>query len=155
MHSVVFYNPALINPSEEGETNATLDDIRATGEAIAAANEGTCYIRDVNYFTGNLELGPNGKLPDSVFLLGEDGGVFDAVRQAFEAVEVPVEETDLHQAEASSEDEDTSEGESPLNELKARATELGINFNPNIGEATLRKRVEAAEKEAEDNGGDA
>lgn len=41
----------------------------------------------------------------------------------------------------------TEEKEAELKELKAKATELGVQFSVNIGSDTLKKRIE--EKEAE------
>lgn len=151
MRNIIFYNPAVLVAAEGADhAEATLDDIRATAAAVRGATNGSAFLRDASHFNGNLER-HNEELPNRVLLLGPDGGFFNAVRQAFEAVEVPVEDLALHEAKA------PGEGQAPekpatdaLSILKARATELGLNFNPNIGEATLRARVEAKEKEIAD-----
>lgn len=149
---VLFYNPAVLVVAEGAvSAQATIDDIRATAKALSP-----CIIIDASRFEGNLERHQD-ELPESVHLLGEDsliadeGGptVFGAIRQAFEAAGVPVEETSVLESEASRPNS-SSEDDEELAGLKARATELGIHFAPNIGRATLAGRILAKEKELEE-----
>jgi hypothetical protein len=83
--------------------------------------------------------------------LGPDGDVFDPIREAFEAVEVEVAALDLHEAKEQSAAPAITKPADELAQLKARATELGLNFNPNIGLATLKARVAAKEAEVAKN----
>jgi len=152
MRSIIFYNPAVLVPAKKGADHATLDDIRATAKALSASAGHACVLRDATVFSGDLER-QGDEFPAAVYLLGPDCDAFDAIRQAFEEVEVSVEETDFLEEEAPSKDAPPSEGD-VMADLKARATALGINFSKNIGEATLRARVESEEaKRAEEAGG--
>lgn len=155
MHNVIFYNPAMLVPAEEGAAHATVDDIRATAKALSKS--GTAhFLRDVVQFDGFLER-VGDELPGAVLFLGTSGfdlpdhvaAKFDAVGQAFEEVEVEVRTVDLHSAEDEGEEADGEEddADAELAALKAKATELGINFNPNIKAETLAKRI-AVEEEA-------
>lgn len=139
--SLLYYNHKIVSLEGDG---VTFDDIRAAREALSSTGIAELYLRSTDAFTGaEAEV-------DRVFILADDPE--DAhcitVRQAYEAVGVEVVAHDFHKPEAPVENSGAPE-QSALTELKARATELGLNFASNIGEAALRARVEAAEKAKE------
>ena len=135
-------------------------------EALAKHSECSVQLRDARAFTGDLELERGTSSEDvlkAVYFLGNPA-LFQAL-EAFEAAEIEVAhaphvgETSESLAEAceklaaglsDSSGEKEREGD-PLADLKAEATALGINFAPNIGEATLRARVSQAKAEKEEN----
>jgi hypothetical protein len=154
MHRILFYSPAILMAAEGEVAHATLDDIRATGKALSTASSAV-LLRDASRFNGGLErIGED--YPEAVLLLGDEGDeVFEPIGQAFKEVDVPIEFVALHRPEESGEEEDDSEvdPDDELAKLKARATELGLNFSSQIGEVALRGRVEAEEKRLADEAG--
>lgn len=167
MYRILFYSVAIL-ASAKGEADATLDDIRATGKALSASTGAAVMLRDIDYFDGKLER-PGDQYPEEILLLGpepddedddNEGYVFNAVRQAYHEVGVSARHVSLHVEGEESEKESDPTGDAmnvtEFDLLKARATELGIHFSSQIGEASLRGRVEAKEKELQDaDGGDA
>ena len=155
MRAITYYSPLLLVATGEEAAHATIPEIKAFARRAADERKGSkMFLRDASMFNGNLErLG--GKYPDAVLLLGPDNPAFDRIREAFKAVEVEVTQRDGLPAEEvpfpeTEEDDEDDDEVTRLNLLKARATELGINFNPNIGYPTLAARVEAREKELAD-----
>lgn len=142
--SLLYYNHKIVSLEGDG---VTLDDIRAAREALSSTGIANLYLRATDAFAG-VE-GGEGDV-ERVFIIGDDAEdeFCAAVRQAYEAVGVEVVAHELHQPEAPVSNPSAPE-QSTLTELKARATELGLNFASNIGEAALRARVEAAEKSKE------
>lgn len=167
MHRIIFYDPTLLVVSEEGVADATLDDIRATARFVSSESKDGALLRDASAFSGNLER-VAGELPAAVlFLISERApdhitAAFDRIDEAFSEVEVPVEEISIHASGNPSEDEDDAADNAAIRlaSLKARATELGVNFAPNIGEKALAARIvqeeariadeAAAEKESDE-----
>lgn len=146
MYRILFYSVAPL-ANAKGEVHATLDDIRATGKAISVESGASVMLRDIDFFDGKLER-PGDQYPHEILLLGPED-LFDDVRQAYDEVGVEARHVSLYVEGEESETEDDSKGDA-LATLKARATELGIHFSSQIGEASLLGRVEAREKEFAD-----
>ncbi|MDM5264685.1 hypothetical protein PF327_10810 [Sulfurovum sp. XTW-4] len=63
----------------------------------------------------------------------------EKIRDDYEKLEIDVEFVEFEEAKADGDDEAVK-----LELLKTEAVELGVEFSPNIGYATLLKRVEEA-----------
>lgn len=139
---LLFYHTAILAVAE-GQTDAapTLADVKATRAALSAGKGISVYLRDASSFDGNPESGFDGLL-----FLGrteDNAEEFERIVEAYAAYEIPHEDVDLHQPEAPGEDEGDEDAPTGMAALMAEATDLGLHFSPQIGEETLRKRVEA------------
>lgn len=78
---------------------------------------------------------------DGVVVELKPGDVFDGTERELKQFSDRLEDVARYRPEAEVADDDDDES---FDELKARAKEMGVNFPPNIGEETLRARVEQA-----------
>lgn len=120
-------------------------------EAKGKAGDASFFVREADRFDGQVEVHGE-QLPISVILVGS-GPAIELVREAYEAVEVEVTDGDLDDTDVVSDaaedadDNDPFDGNMPL--LKERATDLGLQYSPQIGYNNLLARVRGAEKAKE------
>lgn len=117
-------------------------------EAKGKTADASFFVREAERFDGQIETHGD-QLPVVVILVG-DGPAIDAVREAYEAVEVEVTEGDLDDADSVASASENADDNDPFDgdivKMKERATDLGITFSPQIGYNNLLARVRAAEK---------
>lgn len=161
---LVFYHPLLLG----GEGGHTLETIKEYRAALAKEFTEGVLLRDITMFSGDVEGAPDGI--SHVFVLAPEQDDFDEdqleevgatlgrsikpLYEAFEAVGIEIEKApDIGEEDQGSEEE-PDDPASVMSILKAEATELGINFSHNIGEASLRAKIEKQRREnPEDDSG--
>lgn len=156
---VVYYDPAVLKGTKvEAEVDGeeatergpehTIETLKELSEGVRAKSNGmSVLLRDATKFA-ELENRVAG-----VLLVGHsESSRFDKIREAYEAAEVEVHHFDGEIAdrfgfEVSVDPDHNRE----LGELRARALELGVNFDRSTTANELRKGIEA-ELEAEGDG---
>lgn len=149
--------PVAVTVASEGEGDAegalqtvvqdppfTVEELKDCAATIRGATKASVLLRDASLFDGVPENDVVG-----VIVLGDvPHGEF--IEKTYAAAEVPtrfIEDIEVLKGEMPEEvDEELPEGDE-LSALKARATELDINFPSNIGLEKLKSKVEAAEAE--------
>lgn len=148
----VLYYASFIDTHVEGsdEPVRELSDSDRIREVALAAKPGdaTLLLRSAEAFNGELEK-IEGQAPDLVLLVGDSPSI-ERVGEAYKEAEIRVEGISYEEFLALPPKPETpapvDSFEGDIDKLKARATELSVDFSPTIGYETLLKRVQAAEE---------
>lgn len=157
MKFILIYYAQLAGPKVEGELAkfTETDEIADWAKRVKKSDDTSMFLREAEAFDGQVEV-HGGELPHLVVLVG-DSAAMDAVREAYDAVDIHVGSAEVGDEELPfpagvepEDDEDPFDGN--INLLKERATELGISFSPTIGYNNLLSRVRGVEKKKEESG---
>jgi hypothetical protein len=160
---LMFYAPCILAATmgeadddgnrEEFAAEATISDIKLLTADLRQFTKTSVLVQDAANFRGELESNVS-----HVVLLGpDDEKCLQRVAEAYSEAEVEVSSIENFKEDWGGGAETDGDGvfeKQGLSDLKARATELGVNFPSNIGMAKLADRVLEAEQALKDAEGD-
>lgn len=146
MSRIIIYYAMSSIALAEGEDGLSLEKLKESRAALAHHSRGQVFLRDAAHFT-DVELADDDNPITNVLLIGSSDD-FDTIVEAYEKIGVEVVRGPLPDSFEEGEgkgDEEKSAPTDPMSILKARATELGINFASNINQSVLQAKVDKAE----------